>query len=107
MRADYLSGRTALHFAAVNGHVRCIRLVVADFVPSTPYEAIHAHTDADKGAGSNVSGKHEHRYPVPFFLILIIMHFLKQHTIAVNSICYICLATGVKPLVNFFCLVCL
>ncbi|XP_022874301.1 E3 ubiquitin-protein ligase XBAT33-like isoform X2 [Olea europaea var. sylvestris] len=23
-RADYLSGRTALHFAAVNGHVRCI-----------------------------------------------------------------------------------
>ncbi|KAG0462225.1 hypothetical protein HPP92_020701 [Vanilla planifolia] len=33
-RADYLSGRTALHFAAVDGHVRCIRLLVADFVPS-------------------------------------------------------------------------
>ncbi|KAK1306004.1 E3 ubiquitin-protein ligase XBAT33 [Acorus calamus] len=39
-RADYLSGRTALHFAAVYGHVRCIRLVVADFVPSIPCEAI-------------------------------------------------------------------
>ncbi|GLJ55961.1 hypothetical protein SUGI_1201330 [Cryptomeria japonica] len=36
-KADYLSGRTALHFAAVNGHTRCIRLVVADFVPSAPY----------------------------------------------------------------------
>ncbi|KAL6580356.1 E3 ubiquitin-protein ligase xbat33 [Orobanche minor] len=34
IRAVYLSTRTALHFAAVNGHVRCIRLVVADFVPS-------------------------------------------------------------------------
>lgn len=37
-RADYLSGRTALHFAAVDGHVRCIRLLVADFVPSIPYQ---------------------------------------------------------------------
>ncbi|KAJ1391077.1 Ankyrin repeat, partial [Sesbania bispinosa] len=59
MRADYLSGRTALHFAAVNGHVRCIRLVVADFVPSAPYEAIRACIDADKGGGSNVKAKHE------------------------------------------------
>jgi E3 ubiquitin-protein ligase XBAT32/33 len=33
-RADYLAGRTALHFAAVNGHARCIRLVLADFLPS-------------------------------------------------------------------------
>lgn len=33
-RADYLAGRTALHFAAVNGHARCVRLVLADFVPS-------------------------------------------------------------------------
>ncbi|BBN15809.1 E3 ubiquitin-protein ligase XBAT32/33 [Marchantia polymorpha subsp. ruderalis] len=36
-RADYLNGRTALHFAARNGHARCIRLVVADYVPSVPY----------------------------------------------------------------------
>ncbi|RDX71835.1 E3 ubiquitin-protein ligase XBAT33, partial [Mucuna pruriens] len=59
MRADYLSGRTALHFAAVHGHVRCIRLIVADFVPSAPYQAIHACTHVDKGGGSNVKGKHE------------------------------------------------
>ncbi|KAI5421789.1 hypothetical protein KIW84_045287 [Lathyrus oleraceus] len=43
----YLSGRTALHFAAVSGHVRCIRLVVADFVPSAPYETLHVSVDAD------------------------------------------------------------
>jgi E3 ubiquitin-protein ligase XBAT32/33 len=71
MRADYLSGRTALHFAAMNGHVRCIRLVVADFVPSAPYEAIRAHSDAaDKGGGSNVKGKHEQRYTFPFHYVI-------------------------------------
>ncbi|KAJ7531841.1 hypothetical protein O6H91_14G061100 [Diphasiastrum complanatum] len=36
-KADYLNGRTALHFAAVNGFARCIRLLVADHVPSVPY----------------------------------------------------------------------
>lgn len=36
-RADYLNGRTALHFAAVSGHARCIRLIVADYVPSVPH----------------------------------------------------------------------
>nr|GEW28752.1 E3 ubiquitin-protein ligase XBAT33 [Tanacetum cinerariifolium] len=50
-RADYLSGRTALHFAAVNGHVRCIRLVVADFVPSAPFEALTAQANGDGGIG--------------------------------------------------------
>ncbi|XP_057858354.1 probable E3 ubiquitin-protein ligase XBOS32 isoform X1 [Cryptomeria japonica] len=35
-RADYLNGRTALHFAAVNGHSRCVRLLFADVVPSLP-----------------------------------------------------------------------
>lgn len=33
-RADYLNGRTALHFAALNGHARCIRLLFADFFPT-------------------------------------------------------------------------
>ncbi|XP_057798567.1 E3 ubiquitin-protein ligase XBAT33-like isoform X1 [Salvia miltiorrhiza] len=46
-RADYLSGRTALHFAAVNGHVRCMRLVVADFVPSAPYDSLDVQTISD------------------------------------------------------------
>ncbi|CAL5185282.1 unnamed protein product [Lathyrus oleraceus] len=59
MKADYLSGRTALHFAAVSGHVRCIRLVVADFVPSAPYETLHASVDADVGDGSNTKRKNE------------------------------------------------
>uniref|UniRef100_A0A0D9XLN7 RING-type E3 ubiquitin transferase n=1 Tax=Leersia perrieri TaxID=77586 RepID=A0A0D9XLN7_9ORYZ len=37
-RADYLSGRTALHFAAHDGLVRCVRLLLADFIPSSPLE---------------------------------------------------------------------
>ncbi|XP_059629304.1 E3 ubiquitin-protein ligase XBAT33-like [Cornus florida] len=59
-RADYLSGRTALHFAAVNGHGRCIRLVVADFVPSVPFGSINAQTDGDRGDGSNMRNKYDH-----------------------------------------------
>ncbi|KAF6156398.1 hypothetical protein GIB67_031519 [Kingdonia uniflora] len=35
-RVDYLNGGTALHFAALNGHSRCIRLLLADYIPSTP-----------------------------------------------------------------------
>ncbi|XP_043687474.1 E3 ubiquitin-protein ligase XBAT33-like [Telopea speciosissima] len=58
-RADYLSGRTALHFAAVNGHVRCIRLLVADFIPSVPYEVINAQTNGDKGDSSNLRNKYD------------------------------------------------
>lgn len=56
-RADYLSGRTALHFAAVNGHARCIRLVVADFVPSAPFEAMHAQLEDNAGDASNMNNK--------------------------------------------------
>ncbi|KAF5743553.1 E3 ubiquitin-protein ligase XBAT33 [Tripterygium wilfordii] len=59
-RADYLSGRTGLHFAAVNGHVRCIRLVVADFVPSAPYETIRSQADGDRPDGSNLKNKYAH-----------------------------------------------
>ncbi|KAG4133458.1 hypothetical protein ERO13_D08G097000v2 [Gossypium hirsutum] len=35
-RADYLNGGTALHLAALNGHSRCIRLLLADYIPSIP-----------------------------------------------------------------------
>ncbi|XP_042413540.1 probable E3 ubiquitin-protein ligase XBOS32 isoform X1 [Zingiber officinale] len=35
-RTDYVNGGTALHFAALNGHARCIRLILADYVPSIP-----------------------------------------------------------------------
>ncbi|KAL7003322.1 E3 ubiquitin-protein ligase xbat33 [Sarracenia purpurea var. burkii] len=59
-RADYLGGRTALHFASVNGHVRCIRLVVADFVPSAPFEAISAQSNGDKSdASTNAKSKYD------------------------------------------------
>jgi E3 ubiquitin-protein ligase XBAT32/33 len=58
-RADYLSGRTALHFAAVNGHVRCIRLVVADFVPSLPFESTNVQTSGDRADNSSTKSKHD------------------------------------------------
>ncbi|XP_028075549.1 E3 ubiquitin-protein ligase XBAT33-like isoform X4 [Camellia sinensis] len=58
-RADYRSGRTALHFAAVSGHVRCVRLVVADFVPSAPFDSINAQSNGDTGDASNVKSKHD------------------------------------------------
>ncbi|XP_068651694.1 probable E3 ubiquitin-protein ligase XBOS32 isoform X2 [Aristolochia californica] len=35
-KTDYLNGGTALHFAALNGHTRCIRLLLVDYVPSIP-----------------------------------------------------------------------
>lgn len=70
MKADYLSGRTALHFAAINGHARCIRLVVADFVPSAPFEALHAHMVAE-GDASNVKNKYEQRCAFPFHYVIL------------------------------------
>ncbi|XP_051138233.1 E3 ubiquitin-protein ligase XBAT33-like [Andrographis paniculata] len=51
-RADYLNGRTALHFAAVHGHIRCMRLVVADFVLCVPNESINSQTSSDRNDGS-------------------------------------------------------
>ncbi|CAI0403597.1 unnamed protein product [Linum tenue] len=53
-RADYLSGRTALHFAAVNGHARCLRLVVADFVPSAPFVLARDRAENDAGGSATV-----------------------------------------------------
>ena len=47
-RADYLSGRTALHFAAHDGLVRCVRLLLADYVPSVPLDG-SASSVADGG----------------------------------------------------------
>ncbi|KAJ4816493.1 Ankyrin repeat family protein [Rhynchospora pubera] len=32
-KTDYLNGGTAIHFAALNGHARCIRLLLTDYVP--------------------------------------------------------------------------
>lgn len=62
IRADYLSGRTSLHFAAVNGHVRCIRLAVADFVPSSPFEALNVQNNGSSGDGNTLKNKNDHRF---------------------------------------------
>ncbi|KAE8711232.1 E3 ubiquitin-protein ligase XBAT32 [Hibiscus syriacus] len=35
-KADYLNGGTALHLASLNGHSRCMRLLLADYIPSIP-----------------------------------------------------------------------
>lgn len=48
-RADYLNRRTAFHFAAVNGHARCIRLLVSDFIPSAPYRWSNSSSLAKRG----------------------------------------------------------
>ncbi|KAL4571318.1 hypothetical protein LXL04_018076 [Taraxacum kok-saghyz] len=33
-KTDHLNGATALHLAALNGHSRCIRILLADYIPS-------------------------------------------------------------------------
>lgn len=48
-RVDYLSRKTALHFAAEGGHVQCIRLLVADFIPSVPYTPTIISIAGNKG----------------------------------------------------------
>ncbi|RAL51403.1 hypothetical protein DM860_010905 [Cuscuta australis] len=58
-RADYLSGRTALHFAALHGHVRCVRLVVADFVPSAPFESLSGESTPSSNDNSHSKTKNE------------------------------------------------
>ncbi|KAE8663271.1 E3 ubiquitin-protein ligase XBAT33 [Hibiscus syriacus] len=57
----YLSGRTALHFAAVNGHVRCITLLVADFVPNAPFEAVNTQIKGERGGSSIVRKRNDQR----------------------------------------------
>lgn len=54
-RADYLNRRTAFHFASVNGHARCIRLLVSDYIPSAPYRWGGSASSAKRGESS--SGK--------------------------------------------------
>ncbi|XP_021895246.1 E3 ubiquitin-protein ligase XBAT32 isoform X2 [Carica papaya] len=57
-RADYLNGGTALHLAALNGHFRCIRLLLADYIPSIAdiwnslaktSDSRHSTSDFDEG----------------------------------------------------------
>lgn len=67
-KADYLNGRTALHFAAVGGHVRCVRLVVADYVhsgffQSGDYPGNDNTGNSSSSSSSSSSGlKYDHQY---------------------------------------------
>lgn len=73
-RADYLSGRTALHFAALNGHARCIRLVVADFVPSAPFQGLTTQIEADSGNGDSVRTKNDQRCMLQFDILPVFFY---------------------------------
>ena len=42
--------------------MRCIRLVVADFVPSAPFEAMHTQIEGDTRDGSSVKNRFDQRY---------------------------------------------
>lgn len=55
-----------MHFAAVHGHVRCIRLVVADFVPSAPLEATIPQVEGDRADCSAVKNKYDQRCDICF-----------------------------------------
>uniref|UniRef100_A0A7N0R8X1 RING-type E3 ubiquitin transferase n=2 Tax=Kalanchoe fedtschenkoi TaxID=63787 RepID=A0A7N0R8X1_KALFE len=59
-RADYLNGRTALHFAAVHGHVRCVRLLLSDYVPSAPFEAVAGRLNGEPSEGTASKKKCDH-----------------------------------------------
>lgn len=72
-RADYISGRTALHFAAVNGHVRCLRLVVADFVPSAPFEPVNGQSNGGRGDSLNPKSNPELRFVVYVCLYVLLL----------------------------------
>lgn len=52
-RADYINGSTALHLAALNGHSRCIRLLLADHVPNDPHFWNQLNENTKKEASSS------------------------------------------------------
>lgn len=45
----------------MNGHVRCIRLVVADFVPSAPFETTIPQVEGDRGDSPASKNKYDQR----------------------------------------------
>jgi len=53
-RTDYLNGGTAIHFAALHGHARCLRLVLADYVPSIPnFCTVMNHRPSEEDSASD------------------------------------------------------
>ncbi|KAL9270992.1 E3 ubiquitin-protein ligase XBAT32-like protein [Drosera capensis] len=61
-RADYLNGGTAMHLAALNGHCRCVRLLLADYIPSIPHiwDLLQKKSKSEESASQfNVSALHQ------------------------------------------------
>lgn len=73
-RADYLSGRTALHFAAHDGFVRCVRLLLADFVPSVALEDIASSVvdggDCQTNSGSSPNSSLGQKFNEPYVFLM-------------------------------------
>lgn len=82
-RADYLSGRTSLHFATHDGFVRCIRLLVADFVPSVALEDIASSVvdggDCQTNSGSSPNSSSGQKFNESY--VLSMNHILLFETI--------------------------
>ena len=64
-----MSGRTALHFAAHDGFVRCVRLLLADFVPSVALEDIATSVvdgDCQTNGGSSPNSSLGQKFNEPY-----------------------------------------
>ncbi|WOL13100.1 putative E3 ubiquitin-protein ligase XBOS33 [Canna indica] len=61
-KEEYLSGWTALHFAAQGGHIPCIRLLLADFAPSARQRVTDSSTDENELPNSSSRGDGEDEF---------------------------------------------
>lgn len=69
-----MSGRTALHFAAHDGFVRCVRLLLADFVPSVALEDISSSVvdggDCQTNSGGSPNPSLGQKFNEPYVLLM-------------------------------------
>lgn len=69
-----MSGRTALHFAAHDGFVRCVRLLLADFVPSVALEDISSLVvdggDCQTNNGSSPNSSLGQKFNEPYVFLM-------------------------------------
>ncbi|XP_042441115.1 E3 ubiquitin-protein ligase XBAT33-like [Zingiber officinale] len=63
-KVEFLSGRTALHFAAAGGHARCIRLLAADVYPGFPLSAITNSSEVEQVGDQHKSLSAKHYDPL-------------------------------------------
>lgn len=68
-----MSGRTALHFAAHDGLVRCVRLLLADYVPSVPLDdsasSVADGGDSQANSGSSPTSSLGLKFNEPYVLL--------------------------------------